>query len=97
MEKEIVRYSELPNMDEKWLSLCASLDDLDYIKDTLYDLEGINKEKFEFALDEPDNRIYMKFHEKLCETVANLESAISFMKSLAFSLMNFSGEYPFRY
>ncbi len=72
MKKEILRFSELPNM-EKWLSLCASLDDLDYIKDTLHDFEGINKEKFEFAFGILDNQIYMKFHEKLCETVSNLE------------------------
>ena len=50
MENEVIRYDELPNMTEKYLSLCRSLDDLDVIKSDLYKIEGISKEKFDGAL-----------------------------------------------
>lgn len=97
MEKEVIRFNELPDMTEKYLSLCRSLDDLDIIKSDLYEIEGISKEKFDGALGALDKPVYLKFHEKLCCAIAELEAANSLLLSLALSLMNHSDEFPFRY
>ena len=97
MENEVIRYDELPDMTEKYLSLCRSLDDLDIIKADLYKIEGILKQKFELALGALDKPVYLKLHEKLCYALAELEAANSLLVSLALSLMNHSDEFPFRY
>ena len=97
MEKEVIRYDELPDMTEKYLSLCRSLDDFDIITSDLYKIEGILKEKFDGALRALDTPVYTKLNEALAGAVAQLETAYSYMKSLALSLMNHSDKYTFNF
>ena len=96
-ETEVIRFDELPDMTEKYLSLCRSLDDFDILTSYLYEIQGVLKEKFDGALRAIDNPVYFKLIEALAGASAQLECAYSFMKSLSLSLMNYSAEYPFSF
>ena len=96
-EKEVIRFNELPDMTEKYLSLCRSLDDFDCVTSYLYEIQGILKEKFDGVLSALDIPIYTKLNENLACAVAQVEASYSLMKSLSLSLVNYSSEFPFSF